>query len=343
MNQRIQSYATKKRVISGTEYSDLRLGLYGLQLGDIVAGNVALLSGPLAPRQPPVALSVVQYLQMLALPEAQILVGPGVIVVEGDEYLCRRNLRLRYLRHGPYGIRRRSGNRTGLRGHRLYAGRIADPVRLLLLRVARTAKTVSHFFCLFFFSPRLQKIKKISQRRKKKKKKKISTNFCFVCVSVRPSSALHLAPLFAASRISPVGEHLLSIRKISFDDYCSPLICFRRFLLFSHIERRSVQLCFYFDTRRAPDDNADAAARTPPIGDVLSFFFLFFFVSFPLISPISRLRSTCLVQSACVRAFLFFVVHSGARNAPVPRIHPVDSYVIPIGRGSDTHDSPLSR
>lgn len=78
-----------------------RLRFDGLELGHVIGRDVALLFGRLAPGQPPVALRVVQYLQVFALPEAQVLVGARIVIVQGDEYLGRRVIRFRDGWHGP--------------------------------------------------------------------------------------------------------------------------------------------------------------------------------------------------------------------------------------------------
>lgn len=112
-----------------------------LEFSDVVARNVALLPGPFALGEPPVALGVVDYLQVLSFSEAQIFVRASVVVVESDEYLCGSDIRVRNLRNRPDGIRRGRRYRINLRRDRLDG--IDDPVRVILLH-DRIAATVPH-------------------------------------------------------------------------------------------------------------------------------------------------------------------------------------------------------
>ena len=66
---------------------NLRFCLNRFEFGDVVARYVALLLGGFRPGKPPVALSVVDDLQMFSFLEAEVLVCPGVIVVERDKNL----------------------------------------------------------------------------------------------------------------------------------------------------------------------------------------------------------------------------------------------------------------
>ena len=63
-----------------------RFCLDRLQFGHVVAGDVALLLGGLRPGEPPVALGVVDDLEVFSFLETQVLVSPGVVVVQGHEH-----------------------------------------------------------------------------------------------------------------------------------------------------------------------------------------------------------------------------------------------------------------
>ena len=58
-----------------------RFCLHGLELGHVVAGDVALELGCVGPGEPPFALGVIDDVQVLPLLEAQILIRPRIIVV----------------------------------------------------------------------------------------------------------------------------------------------------------------------------------------------------------------------------------------------------------------------
>ena len=61
------------------------------EFGHVVAGDVALLLGRLGPGEPPVALGVVDDLEVFSFLETQVLVSPGVVVVQGHEDLVLIN------------------------------------------------------------------------------------------------------------------------------------------------------------------------------------------------------------------------------------------------------------
>lgn len=67
---------------------NLRLGFNGFEFGNVIWWNVALLTSALWASKPPVALSVVEDLQMLPLSETEVLVRPRVVVIQGDEKSC---------------------------------------------------------------------------------------------------------------------------------------------------------------------------------------------------------------------------------------------------------------
>lgn len=103
-----------------------RLGLDGLQLGHVIGGYVPFLLGGFAPGQPPVALRVVQYLQVFALPEAEVFVRARVVIVQGDEYLGGRDRPVGQLLFGRGRHRHRSGvvrQRRVLHGQPGHGGR----------------------------------------------------------------------------------------------------------------------------------------------------------------------------------------------------------------------------
>lgn len=64
-----------------------RFCLHGLELGHVVAGDVALELGGVGPGEPPLALRVVDDVEVLPLLEAEVLVGPRVVVVQRHEDL----------------------------------------------------------------------------------------------------------------------------------------------------------------------------------------------------------------------------------------------------------------
>ena len=57
------------------------------QLRNIVWRYVPLQFGSLGPGKPPVTLSVIQDVQMLAFLEWKVLIGPGIIIIKSHEYL----------------------------------------------------------------------------------------------------------------------------------------------------------------------------------------------------------------------------------------------------------------
>lgn len=130
---------------------DLRFSFNGFELGDIIAWNVSLLPGPFAAGEPPVALSVIEDLKVLALAEAEILVGPGIVVIKGDKNFCSRRVSLRDLRHRSDRVGRRGRHRAHLWHHSLYVW-ISYPLRFFFLRVRGTAETLAHSCCFFFLS-----------------------------------------------------------------------------------------------------------------------------------------------------------------------------------------------
>ena len=69
---------------------DSRLSFDGLELGNIVGWDVALLLGSFASSQPPVSLSVIDDFQVLSFFEAQVLVCPGIIVIQSHKDLGTR-------------------------------------------------------------------------------------------------------------------------------------------------------------------------------------------------------------------------------------------------------------
>lgn len=125
---------------------DSRFRLDRLEFGDVIARNIALLSGPFALGQPPVTLGVVYDLQVLSLPEAQILIRAGVVIVQGDEDLRGRDVRVRDLRDRPYGIRRWRRHRINLRDR--LDSLIAVPLLLLLPLDRRFGATDPHSWSL---------------------------------------------------------------------------------------------------------------------------------------------------------------------------------------------------
>ena len=68
-----------------------RFCLHGLELGHVVAGDVALELAGVGPREPPLPLGVVDDVQMLSFLEAEVLVSPRIVVVERDENLVLIN------------------------------------------------------------------------------------------------------------------------------------------------------------------------------------------------------------------------------------------------------------
>lgn len=79
-----------KRLHKTSDYS--RLGLNGLQAGDIVGWNVTFLFRFLAPCQPPVTLRIVQDLQVLPLSKTKVLVCPRIVIIQRYEYSGGRGL-----------------------------------------------------------------------------------------------------------------------------------------------------------------------------------------------------------------------------------------------------------
>lgn len=156
--------------------NDSRFRLDRLELRHVVAGDVALLPGAFTPREPPVALRVVEYLQVLALPEAQVLVGASVVLVERDEYLGGRDVRVRDLRHRPDGVRRWGRHRTRLGRDRLDTG-VAYSFRLLLLHVCGVAEAVAHVVAVRVSSASSGKVCRIRRLRHVRRRRQASSLF----------------------------------------------------------------------------------------------------------------------------------------------------------------------
>lgn len=83
---------------------NLRLGFDGFELGDIITGNIALLSCSLAPGKPPIALCIIQNLQVFAFSKTEIFIGACIIIVKSNENLGRWNICVWYLWHWPNWI-----------------------------------------------------------------------------------------------------------------------------------------------------------------------------------------------------------------------------------------------
>ena len=68
-----------------------RFSLHRLELGHVVAGDVALELAGVGPREPPLPLGVVDDVQMFSLLEAEVLVSPRIVVIKRDENLVLIN------------------------------------------------------------------------------------------------------------------------------------------------------------------------------------------------------------------------------------------------------------
>ncbi len=94
----LEDYLTQqfKELLTNTKLSTLRIicintnrqdslfCLYSLMLSNIVARNISFSLRLYAPSLPPVPVCVVEYLESLSLPEAQVFARSLVIVEEGD-------------------------------------------------------------------------------------------------------------------------------------------------------------------------------------------------------------------------------------------------------------------
>ena len=76
----------------------LRFSFHRLQFGHIVARDVAFLLCCLGPCEPPITLGIIDNLQVFAFLEAQVLVGPCVVVIQGHKHLDIAGSVLRWVR-----------------------------------------------------------------------------------------------------------------------------------------------------------------------------------------------------------------------------------------------------
>ena len=65
----------------------LRFGLHGLQFSHVIAWYVSLKLAGVGLGEPPLSLGVINDVEVLPFLEAQVLVSPGVVVVERNEDL----------------------------------------------------------------------------------------------------------------------------------------------------------------------------------------------------------------------------------------------------------------
>ena len=57
-----------------------------MELGHVVAGNVSLEFSGVRPGEPPLSLSVIDDVEMLTLLKAEVLISPGIIVIQSNEH-----------------------------------------------------------------------------------------------------------------------------------------------------------------------------------------------------------------------------------------------------------------
>ena len=69
----------------------LRFSLHRLEFSHVIAGDVSLQLAGVRPSEPPLPLGVVNDVEMFPFLEAQVLVSPGVVVVQGHEDLVLIN------------------------------------------------------------------------------------------------------------------------------------------------------------------------------------------------------------------------------------------------------------